>query len=304
MGHHYNIVTGNEETYIRGAEKKAISLDSIQNIGGKAEFVSGKDMKIMSEAGNLTIDAGTGITTISGNQVFIDAKNVLTLKGLQIVRDDGGSVDDLSGSSVENVGARKQIDAASMGLGTSGRLDINAFGGKSETIGGASEETIGNVDVALGNVNAKLIKAMVGKIVLETIDAAATGGIELNQGPGGSAGTIQIGKLGDITIGTLTGTGGITLQAVVGPISITTPKEVELVGVGGVTIGSSATPTVDVNGSSINLAGSSEPAILGKAFSKLFEDHTHPSPNGPTGPLSPKFAPKIKKAMARKVFLA
>jgi hypothetical protein len=261
-------------------------------------------MKIMSEAGNLTIDAGTGITTISGNQVFIDAKNVLTLKGLQIVRDDGGSVDDLSGSSVENVGARKQIDAASMGLGTSGRLDINAFGGKSETIGGASEETIGNVDVALGNVNAKLIKAMVGKIVLETIDAAATGGIELNQGPGGSAGTIQIGKLGDITIGTLTGTGGITLQAVVGPISITTPKEVELVGVGGVTIGSSG-GNVDVEAQgAINLAGTSEPAILGKAFSKLFEDHTHPSPNGPTGPLSPKFAPKIKKAMARKVFLA
>jgi hypothetical protein len=38
MGHHYNIVTGNEETYIRGAEKKAVSLDSIQNIGGEAEL--------------------------------------------------------------------------------------------------------------------------------------------------------------------------------------------------------------------------------------------------------------------------
>ena len=78
---------------------------------------------------------------------------------------------------------------------------------------------------------------MVGKIVLEALDVA-TGGIDLNVGPGGSAGTISIGKLGDINIGTLTGTGGITLQAVVGPISITTPKEAELVGVGGVTIGS------------------------------------------------------------------
>jgi hypothetical protein len=266
MGHHYNIVTGNEETYIRGAEKKAVSLDSIQNIGGKAEFVSGKDMKIMSEAGNLTIDAGTGITTISGNQVFIDSKNVLTLKGVKIVRDDGGSVDDLGGDSITNVGGAQKSQAASMQMGTSGRFDINAFGGKSETIGASSEETIGNTGLPPA-VNAKLIKAMLGKIVLECLDPVATGGLELNLGPGGSAGTIAIGKLGDITIGTLTGPGGITLQAVVGPISITTPKEVELVGVGGVTIGSSATPTVDVAAQSINLAGTSEPAILGKAFS-------------------------------------
>ena len=50
-------------------------------------------MKIMSEAGNLTIDAGTGVTTVAGNHVFIDAKNVLTLKGVQIIRDDDSAVD-------------------------------------------------------------------------------------------------------------------------------------------------------------------------------------------------------------------
>ena len=73
----------------------------------------------------------------------------------------------------------------------------------------------------------------------------------------------------------------------------------------GTGVGTSSTPQTEILGTSVSLAGgTSEPAILGKAFSKLFEDHTHPSPNGPTGPLSPKFAPKIKKSMARKVFLA
>ena len=305
MGHHYNIVTGNEETYIRGAEKKAVSLDSIQNIGGKAEFVSGKDMKIMSEAGNLTIDAGTGITTISGNQVFIDAKNVLTLKGVKIVRDDGGSVDDLSGDSTENVGARKVIQSASMGLGTSGRFDINAFGGKAETIGGSSEETIANTDVALGSVNAKLIKAMFGKIVFECLDPVATGGLELNQGPGGAAGQISIAQLGDVTIATTTGPGGVTISAKLGPIAITTPMQAEFSGKLGTVVGTSSTPQTEILGTSVSLAGgTSEPALLGKAFADMFKDHTHPTPNGPSGPLSPSFAPKLTKTMAKKVFLS
>ena len=303
MGHHYNIVTGNEETYIRGAEKKAVSLDSIQNIGGKAEFVSGKDMKIMSEAGNLTVDAGTGITTISGNQVFIDAKNVLTLKGVKIIRDDAGASDEITGDYGLQTEGKTEIKAGALKMGTPGRFDINAFGGKSETIGGASEETIANAGIP-PSVNAKLIKAMFGKIVLETIDAVATGGIELNMGPGGAAGTIAIGKLGDINIGTLTGTGGITLQAVIGPISISTPMAADFGGIQGTTVGTSGTATTAIEAAAmVTVGGSSEPALLGKAFLDLFKDHTHPTPNGPSGPLSPQFAPKLLKTMSKKVFL-
>ena len=59
----------------------------------------------------------------------------------------------------------------------------------------------------------------------------------------------------------------------------------------------------DVKGVSENLAGSGEPALLGKAFLDLFKDHTHPTPNGPSGPLSPQFAPKLLKTMSKKVFL-
>ena len=184
-------------------------------------------------------------------------------------------------------------------------MDINAFGGKAETIGGSSEETIANTDVALGSVNAKLIKAMFGKIVFECLDPVATGGLELNQGPGGAAGQISIAQLGDVTIATTTGPGGVTISAKLGPIAITTPMQAEFSGKLGTVVGTSSTPQTEILGTSVSLAGgTSEPALLGKAFADMFKDHTHPTPNGPSGPLSPQFASKLLKTMSKKVFLA
>ena len=52
------------------------------------------------------------------------------------------------------------------------------------------------------------------------------------------------------------------------------------------------------------MGGTSSPALLAKDFLDLFKDHTHPTPNGPSGPLSPQFAPKLTKTMAKKVFLS
>ena len=78
----------------------------------------------------------------------------------------------------------------------------------------------------------------------------------------------------------------------------------EFSGATGTTVGADLTPATDIKGVSINLAGTSEPALLGKAFADLFKDHTHPTPNGPSGPLSPQFASKLLKTMSKKVFLA
>ena len=111
--------------------------------------------------------------------------------------------------------------------------------------------------------------------------------------------------MGDITIGTLTGPGGVSIEAVIGPISITTPMQAEFSGKLGTVVGTSSTPQTEVLGTTVSLAGgTSEPALLGKAFADMFKDHTHPTPNGPSGPLSPQFASKLLKTMSKKVFLA
>ena len=50
----------------------------------------------------------------------------------------------------------------------------------------------------------KMIKVLLEKIVLETIDSLLTGGIDLNVGPFGVNGQIAISSLGDISIRSLT----------------------------------------------------------------------------------------------------
>ena len=91
-------------------------------------------------------------------------------------------------------------------MGSFGATNITSFGPLTQTVTGSSEESITNIDVILGNVNAKMIKAFLGKIVLETVDMILTGGIDLNVGPGGIAAQIALkAPLGDIDIVSNTG---------------------------------------------------------------------------------------------------
>ena len=61
-------------------------------------------------------------------------------------------------------------------------------------------------------------------------------------------------------------------------------------------------PLLDL-GVAVNINGSSEPALLGKAFTDLFKEHQHPSSVGPTGAVMPQYAAKIIGTMSKKVFL-
>ncbi|MDP7366238.1 MAG: hypothetical protein QGH83_03095, partial [Candidatus Pacebacteria bacterium] len=65
VGHRYNMTTGNLESIIQGDELKAISQDSFIDVGAKLTVNSGKDMKFISDAGNIILDAPTLNTVIS-----------------------------------------------------------------------------------------------------------------------------------------------------------------------------------------------------------------------------------------------
>ena len=170
-----------------------------------------------------------------------------------------------------------------------------------QTITGNSEETIANVDILFGNMNAKMIKALLGKIVLETVDAVLTGGIQLNVGPGGVAGQIAIkAPLGDIDIKSTTGPSGINIQATTqAKMKGLIAAEVE----GNVTAKLKSSGITQIEGKLITVGGTSSPALLAKDFLKLFAEHYHPSSVGPTGPLHPSFASKLLDTISKKVFL-
>ena len=302
VSHRYNMTTGNQESIIQGDEIKGVSQDGFLDYGGKLTVNSGKDMKLISESGNVIVDAPTLNTVISGKNVLIAASDTLVLKGgVKVVRDDDTAVDQVKGSYGLNVQGGYNLSSGKLTLGSMGSTSISSFGPMTQTITGSSEETIANVDVIFGNTNAKMIKALLGKIVLETVDAILTGGIQLNVGPGGVAGQIAIkAPLGDIDIKSTTGPSGINIQATTqAKMKGLLSAEVE----GTATAKLKSTGITQIEGGLVTVGGKSSPALLAKDFLKLFAEHYHPSSVGPTGPLHPSFAGKLIQTMSKKVFL-
>ena len=110
---------------------------------------------------------------------------------------------------------------------------------------------------------------------------------------------------GDITILSTLGAAGVVTSAPIGNITQLAGLVATMIGTTSTIVGASASPTI-VDGAIVSVGGAtaSEPALLGTTFLKLFSKHTHPSPNGPTGPLSPEFAGQLISTVSKKVFLS
>ena len=166
-----------------------------------------------------------------------------------------------------------------MVLDSAGELLIKSSGGNLVTnVAGAREETILNVGIPPSKTSKKTT-AMTGKIVIESYDGVATGGIDLNVSPGGT--------LHQISMGAYATGGGITLTTASFPpqkITLDTQtldmaasieanleaKMIKLV----------ATATIELEAQMIKLNGSSDKVALGKKMMKAFNKHTH-STDGP-----------------------
>ena len=297
-GTHYHMVVGNHESIVDGQEKKIVRFDSISSYAqSKFENIS-NDMVVTANNGDIILGAPAGTTLISGGNVLLDAANTLVLQAQQIIRSDDAAADVIKGSYKATAQGEYGLSSGKLTLGSMGATNISSFGAMSMTIGGSSEEVISNIDVALGNTNAKLIKAMLGKIVLETMEPI-TGGIDLNVGPLGGAGNISVGKLGNIEIKSTTGPTGIEINA------NTIAKIVSLVSasIESKLIQIAADTFCKIEAAGIHLNGSTEPAILGNEFWKVFKDHQHSSSVGPTGGILPAYSMKQATTVSKKVFL-
>jgi hypothetical protein len=306
--HRYNIVTGNYESIISGEEKKSITTDYTLNLGGRLTLKSGKDISITSETGDVVIDSNTLNTYIGGKNIILDAKDTLILRGgSKIIREDDSAEDKVRGNFGLDVGGSYTVSSGSMSLSTGvGSLKFTSGGSIQQIIAGNSEESIVNKDYIFGNIFAKKITALNGIISLESTGLIpTTAGIDLNVGLFGLNSSVKMLPLGDILVTSVTGPTGITVTST-SNITQTAALIATLIGSTSTIIGSSATALTSIDAAAIQVGGSgaSEPAILGTTFLKLFSKHTHPSPNGPTGPLSPEFASDLISTVSKKVFLA
>ena len=298
--HRYNIVKGNQESIISGQEKKIVGFNSYSSFAqSKFENIT-DDMIVTSSNGDIILGAPAGTTLISSGNVLLSASNTLVLSAAQIIRDDDAAADVIKGSYKATAQGEYGLSSGKLTLGSMGATNISSFGAMSMTVGGSSEEVISNIDVALGNMNAKTIRALLGKIVLETVEPALTGGIDLNVGPLGGAGQISIQPLGNISVRSVTGPTGIDMFA-------TTQAKIKALvkaAIEAAFVEIKADGLASIDGSVVFVGGNSEPMILGKTFlMDLFKDHQHPSSVGPTGPIMPQYAAKIIKAMSKKCFL-
>tara|TARA_Y100001963_G_scaffold43239_1_gene60606 strand:+ start:1793 stop:3691 length:1899 start_codon:yes stop_codon:yes gene_type:complete len=297
--HRFNIVTGDYKSIIRGDDIKAVSGDTALNTG-KFHLGASKEIRLLSDQ-NITMNTPSN-AYLGGKNITIAATDTLILKGGgKIVREDDTAQDTVKGNFVLDVEGGYKIGAGKLSMGSLGSTSINSFGPMTQTITGNSEETIANSDIIFGNLNAKKITALLGKIVLECMEPAVTGGIDLNLGPFGALGAIQILPGGLIVLRSSAGTVSVIGTA---GVSLTSAGPASLVGATATTVGSSATPLTAVDGAFVTVGGSSSPALLATEFLKLFAEHYHPSSVGPTGPLHPSFASKIANTMSKKVFLS
>ena len=298
--HRYNIVKGNQESIISGQEKKIVRNDSLTKYSKSKFETIADDMVVTSSNGDIILGAPAGTTLISSGNVLLSASNTLVLSAQQIIRDDDSAADVVKGSYNLSAQGEYGLSSGKLTLGSMGATNISSFGAMSMTVGGSSEEVIANIDVALGNMNAKTIRALLGKIVLETVEPALTGGIDLNVGPLGGAGQISIQPLGNISVRSVTGPTGIDMFA-------TTQAKIKAMvkaAIEAAFVEIKADGLASIDGSVVFVGGNSEPMILGKTFlMDLFKDHQHPSSVGPTGPIMPQYAAKIIKAMSKKCFL-
>ena len=306
--HRYNIVTGNYESIISGEEKKSITTDYTLNLGGRLTLKSGKDISITSETGDVVIDSNTLNTYIGGKNIILDAKDTLILRGgSKIIREDDSAEDKVRGNFGLDVGGAYNLSSGSMSLSTGvGAMKLTSGGALQQIVAGNSEESIVNKDYIFGNIFAKKITALNGIISLESTGLIpTTAGIDLNVGLFGLNSSVKMLPLGDILVTSVTGPTGITVTST-SNITQTAALIATLIGSTSTIIGSSATALTSIDAAAIQVGGSgaSEPAMLGTTFLKLFSKHTHPSPNGPTGPLSPEFASDLISTVSKKVFLA
>ena len=291
---------------VTGDYKSIIQGDNIKSVGGSTALNTGKfhlnavdEIRMITDK-NITLNTPSN-AYIGGKNVTIAASDTLILKGAgKIVREDDTAQDTVKGNFVLDVEGGYKMSAGKLSMGSLGSTSINSFGPMTQTITGSSEETIANVDVIFGNTNGKMIKVLLGKIVLETIDSLLTGGIDLNVGPFGVNGQIAIkAPLGDISIRSLTGPSGVDIFA-------TTQAKLQgliQAEVSGVIAKLTGTALAQIDAPFVTIGGTTSPALLATEFLKLFAEHNHPSSVGPTGPLMPAFAGKLLQTMSKKVFL-
>tara|TARA_Y100001951_G_scaffold79095_1_gene66818 strand:+ start:175 stop:2232 length:2058 start_codon:yes stop_codon:yes gene_type:complete len=310
---YYNIILGGRYTHIE--------LGDCETIDGKQEvFVKGNKHDKIGSSYLIAMGGGSFSLENPGNDVIVNsgntkvhASNKIDFTSTHFYRHAKHSHNTTVGEQTDKVGG-------TWTMRTTGAISLNTTGSFSNQAGASYSvnATDSIFQTAQGLLPAATFDysykttSLLGRMGIESIDAALSGGIELLLGPDGLASEISMLPPGDIVIKSTTGPDGIAGSALLGDVSWETLagsiKEASLLSSFELTP-SGAAKTQGLLGE-VSISSSGKIKVQGliitlKEFMDeiidIITEHTHPSGSGPTGPPMPPASVKLNLLKSLKV---
>ena len=282
---------------------------------------------IETQTGNILLNAGRNNIILNAGEIQTNfSKNVATSTSEDYTISSRNYFSTATGNTEISTDGKLSLKGTPINISSEGTMTATGqvF---TQTFSDQSIENLQSSLLEVPSEYAKEINATFGKIKLESIDSAGTGGIEINTGLAGKASQMKFGLKGDVTLTSLLGNietsadvGNITTTAVKGNIETTAELgDINVTATGGEltaeakakNVNIKAGVTVDVNGTqTVVLKGGTavylgkdqaqEPIILGKKFIENFTKHFHATGSGPSGPV--ENAGIYTQTLSKKVF--
>ena len=310
---YYNIILGGRYTHIE--------LNDCETIDGNQEIYV-KNRKIDKIGSSYLIAMGKGSFSLEnpGNDVLVNsgntkihADNKINLTSTHFYRHAKHAHSTTVGEQTDKVGGKwKMSTMGAISLNTTGSFSNQAGASYSVNASDSIFQTVQGVLPAAAFDYSIKTTALMGRIGIESIDPALSGGIELLLGPDGLASEISMLPPGDIVIKSTTGPDGIAGSALLGDVSwetlagsikessllssfeLTKTGEAHLQGLlGQVSIKKSG--KIKIQGLIITLKEFMNEII------DIMTEHTHPTGTGPSGPPIPTIGVKLKLLKSLKV---
>ena len=309
---YYNIILGNRNTHIELGD--CITIDGNQEVyikGSKTDRIGGAYTITMGGGAFKLSNPGYDIN-LYGYDLAIEGQDRLNLGATRFFRHSKSSHSHTIGKQTDVVGGAWKMSAGSMSFNTTGSASVQTGQGFSVNATDSIFQTIQGVMPAAKFDYSYKTTSMAGRMAINSLDPALSGGIELLLGPDGLAAEISMLPPGDIVIKSTTGTDGITGSALLGDVNwstlagsikessllsefeLTKSGEAHMQGLlGQVSIKSSG--KIKVQGLIITLKEFMDEII------DIITEHTHPTGTGPSGPTLPPASVKLSLLKSLKV---
>ena len=295
VNNYYNIILGAKYTHIEADDYTTVD-GSQENyiIGDKVDRVDG-DYSIAVKKGRFNVVNPTGAINLEGSNLILSATEKLVVKANEFILEKKTSeaTEITAGNEKKVVGGKLKINSGAYSLNSQGSAGVQVGGGLSINATDSINESISGILPAMTLGYAKMTTATAGKIGIESIDNATSGGIEMNLGLKGVGAQIAMVPLGDIDIRSTLGTTGITMAAALGDVSLNTMlTSIDMTKSGAVEImGVAGDITINQMGKITIAAGAATLKEVLEEMLDIIKDHTHPTGTGPSGiPMAPAAA--------------